>query len=453
VKLDLDDTIAALASPHGPARRGIIRVSGPEARTAVECIFHPADSVHWNGSTRPRCHAGNLSIAKLRVPIPVEVYLWPSGRSYTGQIAAELHLVGSPPLLEAVLSALHSHGARPARPGEFTLRAFLAGRVDLVQAEAVLGVIDAHDHVELETALKQLAGAISGRIGVVRADLLELLADLEAGLDFVEEDIEFVEQSELLACLSAAADELRELLAQADQRMTAADTWRVVLAGLPNAGKSTLFNAITRREAALVSHVAGTTRDYVSARLDWSGLQVELIDTAGREQTDAGIMQHAQSHLAEQLDRADLILWCSAADQVAWQQDDTFLGELPKRPVLRVVTKADLARKQPTRPGIWLSAQSGAGLDELQVAVADRLHRPHTGQRQFVGSTAARSRGSLLGAVSSLERAICAAEQGRGEELLAIELREALEHLGHILGAVFTDDILDRIFSKFCIGK
>lgn len=453
--LDLDDTIAALASAGGPALRGVIRISGPQTRAVLDRIFRPADESLWATPRRPGCHSGSLSIPGCPVPMPAEIYLWPTHRSYTGQPAAELHVVGSPPLLEASLSTLHAHGARPARPGEFTLRAFLAGRVDLVQAEAVLGVIDAYDHLELQTALEQLAGGVSGRIGSVRNELLDLLADLEAGLDFVEEDIEFVARDDLLRRLSSARDVIDSLLSQTDERMTADGRWRLVLAGLSNAGKSTLFNLLTGREAALVSHIAGTTRDYVSAPLDWDGLTLELIDTAGREAAGVGIMQHAQSYLGEQLRRADLILWCSAADQSPQerQQDEELIGEQHGRPMLRIRTKADLSDQRPRVGEVLLSSKAETGLAELRRAIAARLDTPHQGQRQIVGSTASRSRDSLSGAAASLDQAIEAARSGTGEEFVAIELREALEHLARILGAVYTDDILDRIFSKFCIGK
>ncbi|MEX0700720.1 MAG: GTPase, partial [Planctomycetales bacterium] len=281
MSLHLDDTIAALASPPGGAARGIVRVSGPEVRAALDTIFQPDGPPRWNSSRAAQRHSGRILLPNVRAPLDVAVLLWPTRRSYTGEPLAELHLPGSPPLLEAVLSALHDRGARPARPGEFTLRAFLAGRIDLVQAEAVLGVIDAHDHRELETALGQLAGGLSGKIADVRRDLIDLLADLEAGLDFVDEDIEFVARHELAERVDRARGTVERLLDQASERMRTAGTRCVVLAGLPNAGKSTLFNALAGREAALVSPIRGTTRDWLSAELDWQGLAIELIDTAG----------------------------------------------------------------------------------------------------------------------------------------------------------------------------
>jgi tRNA modification GTPase len=387
--------------------------------------------------------------------------------------------------LEAVLEELYRNGARPARPGEFTLRAFLAGRIDLLQAEAVLGVIDAHDHLELETALRQLAGGISGKMAAVREELLNLLADLEAGLDFVEEDIKFVEQGELVNRIALACDVLRELLQQSSARMQSTGRRRVVLAGLPNAGKSTLFNALVGREAALVSEVRGTTRDYLRAELDWNAMAIELIDTAGWESDSDSIMQRAQGLGSEQLEQADLIIWCTASDCDPSALETEARWPRPRnRPVLSVRTKCDLptsgadgmavglAGRQAkgisalnvsatgTVPGwssvgcdVRVSADLGTGIAEMIDAAGTMLSAPHPGSRQLLGMTASRCRQSLTGALGALDHARQAAQTAAGDEIVAIEVREALEHLGQILGTVYSDDILDRIFSKFCIGK
>lgn len=455
--LRLDDTIAALASPPGPGARGIVRISGAAVRDALERLFRPEDAPRWHATRVGTRHAGLLRLSALRAPLSAAVYLWPNRRSYTGQPMAEIHTFGSPPLLEAVLSGLYDHGVRPARPGEFTLRAFLAGRVDLVQAEAVLGVIDAHDHRELEVALRQLAGGLSGRIAAVRAELLNLLADLEAGLDFVEEDIEFVDRAELVGALAAASRTLNELLEQAGTRMQSTGRRRVVLAGLPNAGKSSLFNRLVGREAALVSSVRGTTRDYLSAELDWDGTAVELIDTAGWELDAEGIMRGAQQLRSEQWERADLILLCTAADfdETAAAAGEKLLRNLREqsRPVLSVGTKCDLDPATNAAADVRVSIAEGASMQPLIDAAVARLGASHAGGRELLGMTAARCRESLATAAASLESARSAAEAGLGDEIIALEFREALEHLGRILGAVYTDDILDRIFSKFCIGK
>lgn len=448
---DPHDTIAALSSPPGPAVRGIIRASGADCRAALQRVFEPDDAEAWNNAIQPARHAGRIHLTAIERRLPVAVYFWPTGRSYTGEPMAEIHLCGSPPLLEAILAELYAAGVRPARAGEFTLRSFLTGKIDLLQAEAVLGVIDADDQVQLKSALEQLAGGISGAIHTVRDDLLALLADLEAGLDFVEEDIEFVASEEIQRRVADARQVVAELLKQAVDRMRYTGTARVVLAGPPNAGKSTLFNALLGRSAALVSEVAGTTRDYLVADVQWHGRRIELLDTAGWERETTGPLQSALALRDDQLRRANLILCCLPAGTSAAEQFDEYVFP-PGVPRLNVVTKCDLADAD-APAGLPVSGATGAGLAELTSAVVDALGQSAFSGGELLGTTGARCRDSLQGAVAALDRAAEIAELGLGDELLSIEIRTALDELGKVSGAVYTDDILDRIFSKFCIGK
>ncbi len=234
---------------------------------------------------------------ELRSPLPATLYVWPNARSYTRQPQAEVHTLGSPPLLQCVLRAVCQAGARPAEPGEFTLRAFLSGRLDLTQAEAVLGVIDARGDDQLRAALEQLAGGLAGPLGQLRDRLLDLLAHLEAGLDFVEEDIEFITARELDGQLLAAAGAVDRLAQQMASRDLAGELPVVALTGWPNTGKSSLFNALLGDCQALVSEVAGATRDYLTGELEWRGLRFQLVDTAGAEPVTTGGLAGAAQHL------------------------------------------------------------------------------------------------------------------------------------------------------------
>jgi tRNA modification GTPase len=453
----VDDTIAALASAPGPGPRAIVRVSGPDARAVVAKMFHPRDPGAWERARGPRRHPGELRLPRVRVPLATDVLFWPHERSYTGQPLAELHLVGSPPLVDAVIAALFAAGARPARSGEFTLRAFLAGRIDLLQAEAVLGVIDSGDEEQLRVSLSQLGGGLSQRIAAVHEQLLIDLADLEAGLDFVDEDIEFVQRPDLIRRLDEGRDLLAGLLAQAGARMQTKARPRVVLAGLPNAGKSTLFNALAGRDAALVSERAGTTRDYLSAPLRWRGREIELLDTAGWDDGADGPMRAAHELRDELLEHADLVLWCTAArldaQEVAWDHARRRSLADRDRPLLVVLTKADLDASDPGEADVRVSALTGSGLDKLRGAVAARMGERDHAAGELLGSTAARCRDSLTLAAAALARGRDLAAAGAGEELISVELREGIDHLGRIAGRVYTDDVLDRIFSRFCIGK
>lgn len=459
--LHVEDTIAALASAPGPAERGIIRVSGPETKQLIGRVFVPGDRSKWEGARGPRRHRGSAVVPGLHLPLAVDVLLWPSGRSYTGQPAAELHTIGSPPVLEALLGQLFSEGARPAQRGEFSLRAFLSGRIDLVQAEAVLGVIEATDQEQLRLALDQLGGGLSRRICALHEELLMDVADLEAGLDFVEEDVEFVTRDLLMQRIEAARAFLLELRSQATSRLQTTGRLKVVLAGLPNAGKSSLLNALSGKETALVSRVPGTTRDYLTVAVEWRGLGIDLIDTAGWERDVEADRSQRIGRAAglvgqDQWRRADLILWCSAADMdPSAAADDAGVRDrlVPRAiPVLQVATKADLVCTAASCGGFRVSSVTEEGLDELKDAVVESLSIGRA-REAVLGSTAARCQESLRGAAEALERAGSAAAEGRGDELISLELRSAIEHLGQVTGQTGSEDILDRIFSRFCIGK
>lgn len=460
--LELDDTIVALASPPGAALRGIVRVSGPNTAETVARLFRPDEpSAHWLLTKLPRRFTGSMDLPSVIVPVPAALMYWPTHRSYTGQPMAEFHLSGSVPLVEATIEHLCEHGVRLARRGEFTLRAFLSGRIDLLQAEAVLGVIEATDHDELQKALSQLGGKITSRLGQLRMDLIALLGDLEAGLDFVEEDIEFITKSQIADRLEAALALLDALVDASASRLPAGYRRRVVLAGLPNAGKSTLFNRLIGHQKAIVSAIAGTTRDYLTARLRLDSLEVELIDTAGWEDADDLIMQRAQSLREEQVFAADLIMWCSAEGlSDAEEAEDHRLQQLARTQcpeLLHVVTQCDRhagftsSRNDASR--LHVSAATGMGIETLQTELRQRLAGSRSARSELLGTTAVRCRDSLNRTILCLKNALAATANLSGDELIAIEIRQALHELSTILGEVYTDDILDHIFSNFCIGK
>lgn len=451
--LDVDETIAALASAPGGAARAIVRVSGPQMIDCLESCFLPDDGDDLRTVRRPSAIQGKIALAGVFSRLPCTVYLWPSSRSYTRQPTAEIHTLGSPPLADALLAELCAAGARLARPGEFTLRAFLAGRLDLTQAEAVLGVIDARDRQHLETALAQLAGGLAAPLARLRGDLLDVLAQLEAGLDFVEEDIEFISTAEIEFSLAAAQATVDGLLAKLQDRAEASDTIRAVLIGAANVGKSSLFNALTGQQA-IVSDRAGTTRDYLAARLDFAGIVCELVDTAGIIAGNvAGPEQAAQAASATQRSRADIEIVCIDSTRSLNAEERDLLAREPADKRVVVFTKADLPRQAPDLPGaIATSSRTGAGLDRL----LNRLGEVVAGGQPAVGvvvGTAIRCHDSLRQASEGVGRARGLAQASAGGELVAAELRRVLHHLGEVAGEVYTDDILDRIFSRFCIGK
>lgn len=369
---------------------------------------------------------------------------------------AEFHLIGSPPLVSAVLGELCRHGARPAAPGEFTLRSFLAGRVDLVQAEAVLGVVDAQTREQLDAALDQLAGGLSRPLHELREQLLAVLAELEAGLDFAEEPIEFIARDVVQQRIDDGQRIVVAALAQLDGRDRPTEMPRVVLAGLPNAGKSTLFNALVQRygageaSRAVVSPTPGTTRDYVTARLVLSGVECELIDVAGEDDHQAidAIDESAQHAAARQRRDANLRLWCteSGAATAATPAGDLAVGT---KCDLDVSTRREAAS---ARSGtLSCSGVTGSGIEQLSNELRRRLLQLNS-EGGAAAATAARCSESLREAARALAAARELTHAG-GDELVAAEIRHALDALGVVVGAVWADDVLDRVFSQFCIGK
>lgn len=390
--------------------------------------------------------------------LPSDLYIWPTARSYTGEPLVEIHTLGSAPVLDAVLRLLCANGARLARPGEFTLRAFLSGRLDLTQAEAVLGLIEARNEREHRAAIAQLAGGLGRSLTSLRNELLDLLAELEAGLDFAEEDIEFVTAAALTVRLDEARQSIERLSEQMQTRNQAQDQARIVLAGSPNVGKSSLFNHLATDAAALVSPTAGTTRDYLIATLELAPWRCQLVDTAGLAAVEAGddIAQAAQRLAAQQQGQATIELFCLDGTRApnGWE-----LARLahPHPARLVVVTKTDQPRQLNLPPGVGkvvlTSSATGAGLDELRGEIGRLLAELSAPPIDMVAATAQRCRESLGQSHAALTRAVELARPAGREELVAAELRTAIGELGKVVGAVYTDDLLDRIFSRFCIGK
>jgi len=438
-----DDTIVALSSAPGAAARAIVRISGPKTLDVLAAV-----APELRGLTFPirRVVPVSLCLSDVFSPLPADLYFFRGPRSYTGQNLAELHALGSQPLVERLIADILNAGARPAGPGEFTLRAFLAGKLDLPQAEAVHAVIEASTESELKTALAQLAGGVTEPLHGLRDDLLNLLADAEAALDFADEDIEFVSKPETLHRLAKALARLKNLRRQLEARTVSGRPLRAALVGEPNAGKSSLFNALAGNSAALVSPEAGTTRDYLAVSLLFDGINVELVDTAGWADAAGSIEAQAQHLGAEQSQQADIVLWCVEAGSPFAESVAERLTRT-NAVMLRVQTKCDL---RSATEGIASSVMHPNGVDAVRSALAEAavsLVRPPLAPSQ------SRCRHHVDACLKELQLAHHHALFDEPAELFALALRVALQHLGELVGAVYTNDLLDRIFSRFCIGK
>ncbi len=454
MRFDIESTICAIATGEEGAFRGAIRVTGPDSLALVAKVCSDRLSDRWNVSRATRLQK-TIDLPTLG-RIDVDVFVWPDERSYTGQPSVELHCLGNTIILQSIQSRLIENGAVLAQPGEFTLRAFLAGRLDLTQCEAVLGVIHAANHRTLNVALSQLAGGLSEPLSQLRTSLVNLLADIEAGLDFIEEDISFVSQSQIVARLEHALGVIRELLHQMESRAAQTIQLQVAIVGPPNAGKSSLINAMADRQVSIVSPEPGTTRDYVRLRLDLEGVIVDLLDTAGLESVVGTTPRAiAQGFTREQIENADLVLFCLSVED----------SESPEWPLDRyhaptwlLRTKCDLdsaGRKLSSKydQAFPVSTKNPTSVTRVVDSLRKWAATKTEDANQVVPLTAARCQASLKNAIEAILLAKEAAEFQQGDEVIAGEIRLSLEEIGLVAGTVYTDDILDALFSRFCIGK
>lgn len=433
-----DETIFAPASGYGRSAVCLIRISGDRSRFILETM---AGSV-----PAPRRAALRLlRDPKTREPLDQALVLWmPGPQSFTGEDQAELHIHGGLATRAAVLRALSSlEGCRPAEAGEFTRRAFLNGRMDLSRVEGLADLIDAETEAQRRQALLQLEGRLGNAAEGWREEILQILALLEASLDFSDEgDVPGDLEAEIIRRLTALRDEFGRVLAsRTGERLREGLT--VVLAGPPNAGKSTLLNALARRDVAIVSPIAGTTRDAIEVHCDLGGLPVVLIDTAGLRESGDLIEREGVSRALAKAENADLVLWLVPPEGASAPPPEA-------RRVLKVGTKADLTRNRHDCDAV-ISAATGEGLPEL-IGLLEKEAEASLGQGDAL-VTRERHRRALERAGEGIAKAVEMLAAAAPVELVAEEVRLASRAVGEITGRVDVEDMLDRLFSSFCIGK
>jgi len=448
-----EDTIVAISTPPGRGGIGIVRLSGAQAKSIAEPLLrlrHPLAPGHAR-------FAELLDDSSQPVVLDEAVVTWfAAPHSYTAEDVVEIAAHGSPVLLDHILRACMKRGARLAEPGEFTRRAFLAGRLDLTQAEAVHDLIGATTLHQARIAARQLGGGLSRQVAPVKQDLIHLIATLEAGIDFAEDDIDVMPASEIAARIEAARAPLAALAGTFSYGRLVREGFTLAIVGRPNAGKSSLFNRLVERDRAIVTATPGTTRDLVTERLALDGIPVELIDTAGlRDATDeAETIGVAKSR--EAMAEADLVLLVLDATAPLHPEDEAAIAAHTERPLLIAFNKRDLlpdaAHLAHKHPLVATSALTGQGIAELRRAIVGMVaSSAPTAESAML--TNLRQQQAVSSAVAALASAQDAVAKAIPHEMLLLDLYEALQHLDALTGATTTEDILRLIFSTFCIGK
>jgi tRNA modification GTPase len=447
-----DDTIVSIPTPPGRGGIGVVRISGPEAGQVGAALTGRPEPFEARRATLARVRAAGVAIDR------AVLTFFPAPHSYTGDDVLEISAHGSPVLLGAIVDASMSAGARLAEPGEFTFRAYLHGRIDLVQAEAVQDLVAAVTPLQARAAFDQLEGTLTSRILEIDADLFDLAARLEASLDFPDEGYHFVEAASASSEILAIVARIDALLADAGRGRLVREGAHVAIVGRPNTGKSSLFNRLAGAGRAIVTDIPGTTRDLVTEVVDVDGVAVTLVDTAGLRATAADAVEEegiARAHAARRV--ADLTIVVLDASQPLSSDDRDILALTEGTRRVVAANKSDLEAAWASNAVgglevLRVSAKTGAGIDSLRSAVTTSMAgQGH--ERDTPAVTNIRHADLLARAADALRRAAAAASVGTPEEFVAADLGEARARLEEITGARTPDDVLHAIFDRFCIGK
>ncbi|MCE5324422.1 tRNA uridine-5-carboxymethylaminomethyl(34) synthesis GTPase MnmE [bacterium] len=453
--MQFTDTIAAIATAIGSAGIGVIRISGPEAFVSASRIFSSGDKDIAKLPTHT-AHHGALIDPKTGSAIDdVVLTIFRTPASYTGEDVVEISCHGGIAILKHALSAVLDAGARLAEPGEFTKRAFLNGKMDLAQAEAVNDLIRARTDDARKMALRQLDGALSKRVGDINARILGVIAAIEAAIDFPD-DVPEPETGWIMSGLESARDDVDDLLKSFGSGRVYREGMRLVIAGRVNVGKSSLLNALLRHARAIVTPIPGTTRDVIEESLEIHGIPIVAMDTAGLRVTDDPVEKIGVERSRESILSADLVLMVLDA---TGDLDVTLPKECEGKPAIVVVNKVDLMPESECgklsvdspMPIVMTSASTSQGIDELEEKIADIAVSSISSESVLVSNV--RHQRSLISAHESIKNAIATLKGGQPIDLLSVDLTSARSSLGLITGETASEDLLDRIFSEFCIGK
>ncbi len=447
------DTIAAISTPPGRSGLGVVRLSGARSREIASAILRFPSEPHWQPWSSQRAELLDDEGSTTAVD-QVVVSFFAKPRSYTADDLVEISCHGAPIILRHCVARAIRAGARLAEPGEFTLRAYLNGRIDLPQAEAVRDLIDATTLYQAKMAAQQSEGSVSRRIKPIKEQLLELIALLEAGIDFAEDDISVASSEEILRRLRPVQRELKILVGSFQSGRLVYQGFTLAIAGRPNVGKSSLFNRLLEQDRAIVTEIPGTTRDLVSESMSMEGVPVKVVDTAGiregRERIEALGIERSYQAMAD----ADLTLLVLDLSTELADTDRALIEKLQVRQPLLVGNKNDLSRSMEELPDVLMvSATTGEGIAELKQSILRRLAPEGLAAPESGSLTNVRHEMLLRESLEALENAERAVAYQIPHEMLLLDLYAALRPIDSVTGATTADDILNRIFSTFCIGK
>lgn len=461
--MTLSDTICAIATPAGEGGIGIVRISGPDAEKIANVIFK-----HRKKSSSPfeshRLYFGTIFNPSDNTHLDDALMtIMRKPKSFTGEDVVEFHCHGGQLVLQRVLEAVLRQGARLAEPGEFTKRTFLNGKMDLAQAEAVIDLIRAKTDLSLSIARLQLEGILSKKVNHIKEAVVELLIPIEAGLDFPDEEgVSVLSDSEIKKQLEQTSGEIKRLLSTYEEGKVLKEGVSCIIIGRPNVGKSSLLNLLLKEERAIVTPIPGTTRDVIEEVVNIKGIPLKLMDTAGLRETEDEVESIGIRFTMKRLEASEMVLFVADMSEGKFEEDSAILEKITDKKIIVVGNKMDKTSEKAKKSfhkafremtKVEISALLDKGIEELRQTIYNEAIGRKAGEFTGVVISNARHKISLEQASTAIVKAEETLSNKLSREFIAVELKEAVERLGEITGAVTTEDILDRIFSRFCIGK